>query len=509
MNHPHTSHESRTASPAGRLNPHGPGGSRGLGAFGPPPQRRLAAMAVLLAVNFMILLDVSIVNVALPDLQSRLGANDRQLEWVVEAYVLAYALCLLPFGRLGDIVGRRLLFVAGIVGFGLTSLACGLAPDIGTLILARAAQGVSSAMMSPQVMAIAATLFAPHERARTFSLFGLVAGISGVAGPLASGLLLHANFFQLGWRQIFLINVPLVLGILGATFAFVPRLPPHPGLRNDVVGIGLSAVAIFALVYPLVEGRAYGWPAWTFGFIVAALALLAAFIAWEYRQSKRGASALLPVSLLSHRDFVVGVVALLVFFSALQGFFLVYAVFLQQGLGFTPLQAGLSTAPFPVGLLVATLLGARVPNLRPKIVTGASLLAAVFATLGLIVYQAGDALVSPLHFLLPLFIGGAGTGLVISSLFQAVMRTVPLKDAGAGSGAAQVFQQVGAAVGIALVSALFYTQVATATARPDLGFRQGFLHAIVYEVAACLLVAALAFVMKLKAPLHGPSAETR
>jgi EmrB/QacA subfamily drug resistance transporter len=469
----------------------------------PAYPHRWKAMFVLLAASFMNLLDVSIVNVALPNLQSDLVANDRELEWIVEIYILVYALCLLPFGRLGDIVGRKGMFIAGVIGFGVASALCGAAPSIGWLVLARGVQGMTAAMMSPQVMAIATTLFAPPERPKAFSLFGLVAGISGVAGPVASGLLLHADFFHLGWRLVFLVNVPIAVATVAVAAVRVPRLEPHPGLKNDWLGIVLSVAAISCLVYPLVEGRANGWPAWSFAAIACALVLLAAFTAWESRRARLGQSALLPMMLLSNRDYLVGVGAILVFFSALQGFFLVYAVFLQQGFGFTPLQAGLSTAPFPIGLLIATVVGARVPDLRLKILTGSLLLVIAFAVLGLLVRNATGADIGPASLALPLLIGGAGAGWCISSLFQSVMRTVPLKDAGAGSAAMQVIQQVGAVVGIALVSALFFSAVDNPGGpHPQEAFKDGFMHTVAYEVAAYLLVGAAALAMKFAPPAH-------
>jgi MFS family permease len=353
--------------------------------------RRWPALFVLLAAWFMNLLDVSIMNVALPSLQNGLHASDSAIQWVLEIYILTYALCLLPFGRLGDIVGRKGMFAAGVGVFTTASVFCGAAPSVEALIAARGLQGLGAAMMSPQVMAIAQTMFPPKDRARAFPLFGLTAGLAAISGPLASGLLLHANFFGLGWRLIFLVNLPIGLLTIAAALAIVPRSPKHEGLRNDWLGIGLAAAAILCLIFPLVEGRTHEWPLWCFVAIAAFAPLLAAFVAWERFQAKSGGSALLPIYLMSNRDYLIGAGAILVYCSALQGFFVVFAIFLQGGLQFTPLQAGLATAPFPVGVLAATIVSGRIASLKAKIMGGALLLVGAFGALPFIVDRGGPA----------------------------------------------------------------------------------------------------------------------
>lgn len=507
---PHGSH----SGPPGGMPSGGPGGPRGPGgaagpggvAFPPiPPDvyaRRWPAMFVLLAASFMTLLDVSIVNVALPSLQASLQADPRQIQWVVEIYILAYALGLLPLGRLGDIVGSKGMFLLGVSGFAAASALCGAASSAPMLVMARGLQGLAAAMMSPQVMAIAQTMFPPKERASAFSLFGLVAGVAAIAGPLASGLLIHADFFGLGWRLVFLINIPIGIATIAAAMAIVPRRAPHPGLKNDWAGIALAGAAILCLIFPLVEGRVHGWPSWSFVLMAASLLLLTLFVRWEQRQGRNGGSALLPIDLMANRDYLVGSGALMVFFSAMQGFFLVFALFLQQGFHFTPLQAGLATAPFPIGVLAATVLGGRLPDLKRKIVGGALLLTAASAALGVTVHNA-SAGIGVLSFLLPLLVGGVGAGVCISSLFQAVMRTVPLKDAGSGSGAVQVVQQVGGAVGIALATVIFFSgtaQPALADGQAEAAFRSAFLYTLAYQGVAYLVVAGMALAMKFELP---------
>ena len=230
------------------------------GADAPPDPRRWLALVILLIANFMNLIDVTIVNVALPSMREGLGATDSQIEWVIAAYILAFALGLLPFGRLGDILGRTHLFLWGVAAFTAASALCGLAPNIEFLIIARVIQGLAGAMMTPQVLAIATVTFPPHERGQAFSLFGLSAGLAAVCGPILGGLLISANLFGMDWQPIFLVNIPIGIAAVIAGWFLIPRLPGNASMRNDYVGIVLFGSGILAVVFPIVEGRAYGWP---------------------------------------------------------------------------------------------------------------------------------------------------------------------------------------------------------------------------------------------------------
>ena len=249
---------------------------------------RWPALFVLLLAGFMNLIDVTIVNVALPRLQAGLDATSSEIEWVIAAYVLAFALGLLPFGRLGDQVGRRRMFVAGVSLFTLFSAACGLAPTMNTLIVARALQGFAGAMMMPQVLAIVQVIFPPKERPQAFSLFGLSAGLASVAGPLTGGLLIGADLFGLDWRPIFLVNIPVGIFTVIAALALVPSMKGHAGIRHDFGGILIAGLSIVLLIFPLIEGHGYGWPAWTFVMIgMAAVGFLLFFL---YESARDGAA---------------------------------------------------------------------------------------------------------------------------------------------------------------------------------------------------------------------------
>lgn len=464
--------------------------------------RRWLALGILLLAGFMNLVDISIVNVALPRMQESMGATSAQIEWVAAAYVLAFALGLLPFGRLGDRIGRKRMFIAGVSGFTLFSLLCGMAPDMNALIIARVFQGFCGAMMMPQVLALAQVMFPPRERALAFSLFGLSAGLASVAGPLVGGLLINVDLFGLDWRPIFLVNLPV--GILAAVAAsiVVPATGANPELRNDWGGIAIAAFSVFLLIFPLVEGHTYHWPAWSFAMIAVAIAGFAAFVLHERRRARRGASQLLPVALLANGNFLLGSAMTVVFFSGVSGFFLVLAVFLQSGFGFSPLQSGLTTTPFPIGVLVASAVSGRLGMRwsRQRIVLGALSLVAGMLMLRYVVGQTVDVL-DHWRLVVPLMLCGFGLGVGISPMFQTVLSGVPPRDAGSGSGALQSFQQMGSALGIAINGQIFFSSLSdrfAAGSTPHPAFVGSLEGALVYEVVAFLCVAGL--VLFLKAP---------
>jgi len=456
--------------------------------------RRWVALAILLLASFMNLIDVTIVNVALPSLQRSLGASSAQIEWVVAAYVLAFALALLPFGRLGDIVGRRRMFLLGVTGFTLASALCGLAPSIEMLIAARVLQGLASAMMTPQVLAIVQVIFPPRERGQAFSFFGLTAGLASVAGPIAGGALIHLDLGGLDWRPIFLVNIPIGILAVVAGQRLITRMPGHASLSNDFGGIALFGAAILLLVFPLIEGRAYGWPLWAFAMIAAALLVGLGFYLWEKRRDRRGLPELLPVSLIENKNFVLGTLMTMVFFSGIPGLFFVLALFLQSGFGLTPLESGLTTLPFPLGVLLASAVNRRLGSrlLPQRLAGGALVLALGMLILKLVVGSVGDTL-DHWIFVPPLLIAGFGMGNAISALFQTILSGVPPRDAGAGSGALQAFQQVGGALGVALVGEIFFGTLGATMGAGDAhaAYRAAGGNAMVYEIAAFLAVAAL------------------
>lgn len=476
------------------------------GAPDAPDPRRWPALFVLLIANFMNLIDVTIVNVALPSMRTGLNATDNQIEWVVAAYILAFALGLLPFGRLGDILGRTRLFLWGVAGFTAASALCGLSPNIEFLIFARVIQGLAGAMMTPQVLAIATVTFPPHERGQAFSLFGLSAGLASVCGPILGGILVSANLFGMQWQPIFLVNIPIGIAAVVAGWYLIPRLPGHATLRNDYVGIVLFGAGILAVVFPIIEGRAYGWPVWAFAMIAAGLVLLTAFVYWTRHRAAKGQSQLLNFDLITNRQFMFGAFVTTVFASGIPGMFMVISLLLQGGFAFTPLESGLTNTPFSVGVLLASAIAGRfgAHYLRARLATSGALLVIGIGWLNLYVSGVTDS-IDHWAFLPPLLIAGVGLGLGFSSLFQLVLSNVPPRDAGAGSGSLQAFQQVGGALGVAIIGELFFGHLGTAMATgstPHAAFAGAASTALWYVIASFAVVFLLAPLFR-RNPGHG------
>ncbi|WP_195819288.1 MFS transporter [Roseobacter sp. MH60115] len=465
---------------------------------------RWAALSVLFIANFMNLIDVSIVNVALPQIQADTRATPTQLEWIAAIYVLALAVGLLPCGRFGDVFGRRRMFVWGLMGFTLSSAICGLAPDVFSLIVARALKGIAAAMMVPQVLAIAHVIFPPEERSRVFGMFGTVSSLAVVAGPIIGGALISADIGGLGWRLAFLVNIPLGLAALIGTRLFVPELDTDTRTRPDWIGTALFSIAAVLLVLPLIEGRALGWPWWCFAAIAASGPVAFGFIVYERRRSAAGQPALMPPGLLANGPYLrrLGLVAL--FFSGIPGLFLVLAVFLQSGFGLTALQSGLVTTPFPVGVMLASMTTERFGNhyLSLRIATGAALLVIGMIWLRSVILSTGAEL-NPYAFTPPLLICGFGIGTAIMSLFQVTMSSVETQDAGAGSGAMQAFQQIGAALGIAIAGTIFFGSLGEGGMEIEADIAPRFVHAAAtathYSIAVFATLAVLVGVSALSA----------
>jgi EmrB/QacA subfamily drug resistance transporter len=466
--------------------------------------RRWVALFVLLLASFMNLVDVTIVNVALPSLQTNLGASSSQIEWVVAGFVLSFALGLLPFGRLGDIVGRTRMFLIGVSAFTAASALCGFAPTIEWLIVARVLQGLAGAAMTPQVLAIAQVTFPPEEKGQAFSLFGLSAGMAAVSGPILGGLLIGADLWGLDWRPIFLVNIPIGIGAVVAGWFLIPRTPGHPDLKNDFIGIALFATASVALVFPIIEGRMFGWPWWCFALIGAALVLTAMFVLWERRLARLGEPQLLNFSLISNPNYLLGLLVTTIFASGIPAMFMVLSLMLQSGFGLSPLESGLVNTPFSVGVLLVSLFVGRLGQryLRARLAVGAAILVVGITWLDFVVFGLVDT-VNHLHFLAPLFIAGIGLGLAFSGLFQTVLSSVPSRDAGAGSGALQAFQQFGGALGVALVGEIFFSALGSglAAGKPaTMAYADAAGPAIIYQIVSFALVVVLVPFLRIKRP---------
>ncbi|RDI42509.1 MFS transporter [Nocardia mexicana] len=433
----------------------------------PLDPRRWIAFAVVLAAGFMDLLDATIVNVALPSIQDDLDAEYSQLEWIVAAYVLAFAAVLITGGRLGDIYGRKRVFLVGMAGFTLTSLACGLSTSPALLIGSRFVQGVFAALMVPQILATIRVTFPKNERAKAIALYGGVGGSASAVGLSLGGLLVQADLFDLSWRPIFLVNVPVGILALLAAAAVMRESRSTAARRLDIPGMVLAVAAVLLLVYPLTEGRRLDWPAWTFVMIAAAAVVFVVFGAYERWRARTTGSPLIDLELFRSRPYTIGLVAWLLFWIAFGGFFLAWTLFMQGGLGWTPMRAGLTAGSFAVGAGIGA--GLSVNVLAPRfgrrvVIAGGLVTAAGFLLYG---WMAGhyEAEFASWQMLLPLIVTGVGFGAVVAPTIDLLIGQVPAHEAGSASGLLNTGQQLGMALGVALVGVVFFTQLDHDSAR--------------------------------------------
>ncbi len=424
--------------------------------------RRWLTLVILLLAGFMNLLDVSIVNIAIPSIQRNLGASYADVQWALAGFTLAYALVLITGGRLGDTFGRKRLFLIGVAGFTLMSALCGAAQSPGQLIAFRVAQGAMGGIMIPQVLAVIQVTFPPAERIKALAGFGVTAGLGTVSGPLLGGLLIQSNMLGLDWRPIFLINIPVGIVALAASAVLVreSRAPNPPKL--DPVGVGLISAALLLLLYPLVQGRQLGWPAWTFASMAASVPMLAAFVGYERIKARRDGSPLVQLRLFGQRAFSVGIAIAMTFFLGVTSFALILTLFLQIGLGFSPLHAGLTFLPFSGGVLLASGAAARLgPRFgRGVTMTGALVMAAAMAGLILIVRHYGQA-VTTTELLPGLIAAGLGMGTVLAPLADILLAGVRQEDAGSASGVFNTSIQLGASIGVAVIGVIFFGLLGT------------------------------------------------
>ncbi|MCG0286174.1 MFS transporter [Streptomyces sp. PSAA01] len=437
------------------------------------------------------LIDFFIVNVALPTMDHDLHAGPAVLELVVAGYGVAYAVLLVLGGRLGDTFGRRRLFLAGMAAFGLTSLACGLAPDAWSLVGARVAQGASAALMLPQVLATIHSSTSGTRRARALSMYGATAGLSMVAGQILGGVLVAADIAGTGWRAVFLVNVPVaVIGLILAVRT-VPETRSNRPAPVDVPGTVLLALSLITLMVPLTEGRAAGWPLWTWLALGAFPFVAAAFYVVERRADRAGGTPLLPPSLFALSGLRRGLPMVVPFSIGFGGFMFVIAVALQQGLRYGPVEAGLALAPMATTFFVASLMGPRlVGRFGSRVVTAGGLIQAVgIAMLMVAVWRDWQGL--SLAGLLPgVALAGFGQGLQLPVLIRIVLADVPSERAGVGSGVMVTTQQSALALGVATLGTLFLSL------EPSMGMGD----ALVITLAAQLAAIALTLLLSLRLP---------
>jgi EmrB/QacA subfamily drug resistance transporter len=419
-------------------------------------RRRWAVLAVVLAVEIMDLLDSTVVNVAAPTIRADLHASYTAVQWIAAGYTLAFAVMLITGGRLGDLVGRRRMFVIGAAGFTVSSVLCAFAQSPEMLITVRVLQGAFGAVMVPQGFGVIKEVFPPEKLAAAFGVFGPVIGLAAVCGPILAGSLIDADLFGTGWRMIFLINVPFgVLAVAGA-LRVMPASRPSRGERLDLPGTALVVTASLLLIYPLVQGRDLGWPWWSFALMIAAVPVFAAFVAYERRRPR---SPLIELSLFGRRAFSAGLLTITVFFSGMVGLMLVFGLYLQIGLGFTPLHAGLTFAPWAFGIAVGSALaGAWLANRygRRTVHGGLLVMVAGLGWLALTIRHSGVEVTTP-RLLPALLVLGVGTGLALSPQFSIILNGVQDHEVGSGSGVLNAVQQFGGAVGVAVLGTIFFS----------------------------------------------------
>jgi EmrB/QacA subfamily drug resistance transporter len=445
--------------------------------------------AVVLAANVMDLLDASIVNVAAPSIHRELGGGANTIQWLSAGYTLAFAVLLIAGARLGDILGRRRLFLAGSAGFTLFSVACAMAPTIGVLIAFRVLQGAFGALMIPQGFGLMKQVFHDDvELGQALGLFGPATGVAMLAAPIVAGALIDANLWSTGWRLVFLINVPIGALALALAIRSLPRGATHPAVKLDLGGVGLVGLALVAIIYPLIQGRTDGWPVWSFAMLGAGALLLVAFLLHE----RRSKNPLIEPSLLTNRTYLSGVAVTLALFGAFGGLLLCVSLFGQLGEGWSPIHAALTLTPMVVGLILGMLgSSALVGRLgRHLLHIGILLIAAGAAGLALILTGAHSA--SSWDLVPGLFFVGAGVGASIGQLFRFILTSVNMDEVGSASGVMEAAQQLSTALGVAVLGTIFFATFS----------HQLPTEALRITAWACLVPLAAAFILVFGMPMH-------
>ena len=453
------------------------------------PRRWLAAI-VLIVGALMDMIDVTIVNVALPSIRRDLHASATQLEWVVSGYMLAFAAALIIAGNLGDKFGRKHLFLSGAALFGLASLAAGLSGSGAELIAARIVQGAAAAAMAPQVLATFRAIFGREERGKAFGIYGAMLGFASAIGLVLGGLLTGANLFGWEWRSVFYVNVPVAVAALIAGARLVPETNDPGARRPFVAGAVLLAGSLVAIVYPLLEGRQLGWPAWVWPLMAAGAAGLVVLGLIEARRTSTTVAPLLRAGLFRVPAFAAGMGVQLAFFAGMQGFFIAFALWLQAGQHFSPLKAGLTAVAFSVGSFVAAPVA--VPLARRhgrRILAGGAVL--MVAGIGGVALAAPHVGLngSPWPIVPGLVVAGTGLALLVIPLVNVVLAAVPAEVAGGASGLFSTAQQLGGALGVALLGSVFFGYL------NGHSFEAALVHTAPYAMGAFALCGVLALLL--------------
>jgi EmrB/QacA subfamily drug resistance transporter len=449
--------------------------------------RRWWVLAIVVAAQFIFVVDAFIVNVAIPSIRTGLHATTGEIQGVIVLYQVAFATLIITGGRLGDIRGSKPVFLLGVIGFTLASLWCGLARSGGDLVLARAVQGAAAALMIPQVLATIHLLFRDAERGRAFGIYGFTLGFGGAVGFGLGGWLVAFDFAYLGWRTIFFVNVPIGLALVGGALWLMPSTPGKPGARLDVIGAVVLLSALLCIIGPLLLGADLGWAPWLFAMMTAGLLMLAALWPLErWIEHHRNGLPLVHLDLLQDKSFATGLLAVFFFTFANMSFYLVMTLYLQLGLGFSPLQSGTVVLPLAIGFAIVSRIAG--PRAQRRGVT-ALIEGCGVQVLGLAVLGAAVAMTGPLEaptFAALLVIFGIGQAMVMAPLYGLVLSKVPAAHAGSGGGVMSTVQQIGNGSGVAVIGTLYYSAQVGHSARDAFLASLGIL-AIAIAVTAGLL----------------------
>jgi MFS family permease len=444
--------------------------------------RRWTALVILLAGAFLPPLDFFIVNVALPSIRADFDASSSVMQLVISGYATAYAVMLITGGRLGDLYGRRNVFLFGMTGFAAASALCGYAWSPFILIAGRILQGFSAAIMAPQALASINAIFPDDEKPKALSLYALTFGLASVAGLFLGGTLISLDIFGLGWRSIFLINLPVIAIATPAALVLLRETRSDDPRRLDLGGAVLIALALFALIAPLIEGPEQGWPTWSVLMLAGALPLFAAFWRHERHLESAGRDPIIPPSVLQIPGFKRGLLAAL-FFYVLAAFWLIFSVYQQGGLGRSPFEAGVAILPAAAGFVLGPFASGRFLSLFGRYSAGAGMALQAIGLFGTALLISSGL---PQLLFVALFLIGAGQGIALPNLVKTVVGRVDKGQSGLASGLVNSTFQVSGALAAALISGLFFSVLGAAT---DIGSIGHAYSIAAIAIALCLLVA--------------------
>lgn len=421
--------------------------------------RQKLLLAVILCGQFMAVLDASIVNVAIPTIRRELGASGSDLQLIVAGYVIAYAVLLITGARLGMRYGFRRAFIWGLALFTAASFACGVAPTSQVLIVVRALQGAGAALMVPQVFSMIQRNFEGAGRAKALSLWAAALALGGLVGQVLGGLLVSANLFGTEWRPVFLVNVPIGLVLLFASFRFLPVDRPDAARPLDLAGLLSLAAAVLLLVVPLVMGHEAGWPPWTFISLAASAVAILVFALIERAVERRGGAPLIAERVLRAPGLPFALIAIVLALASYGGFLFTFTQYLQIGLAYSALQAGLTFAPMAIGFALSSLNWRRLPARWHSVVIpiGCLIAASGYALTALVV--ANGATSTPL-LPLSLLVAGFGQGMAASPILTVALSNVAPQDAADASGVLTTVIQLGLVIGVATLGSVFLTLAA-------------------------------------------------